>query len=286
MATVLYGRARGYGMAVVAILGCALIEQFITLDFPLTAIYTSFVVFSVLITEAVLRHWRPARSLIIIGTLFISLIGICGLAHLTVNKTTLMAETTTFVASQIKVLEEAKKAGHFSQDLADLGLARPVADIAQEAISTIPGYLFMGVFFLLWVNMYLVLKGRRLLQPGHKHAYDENALLNFKMPLAGVYVVAIGLALAIWGQEVSPLWGEAMGLLLLRSIGVFYFFQGFGVALVFLNHFQIVGFFRTLFVMAVVFFVPWMVALLGLFDTWFDFNQKLKKKVTNFKEPL
>lgn len=286
MATVLYGRARGYGMVAVGFFVCILLGQFVFLDYTLAGSYALLALFAAIISETVLRSWAPVRSVVITGLVFLATLIGTGYSYVKSQNSTLNAVVTAEVSTVLARIEEAKKAGSFNQDLADLGLARPATEIAQEVINTIPGYVFMGIFFVLWVNMYLVLKGRRLLQPAQTHQYDEGTLLNFKMPLVGVYVVVAGLALSMWGAQVSPVWGETVGLALLRGIGVFYFFQGFGVALGFLNHFQIVGFFRTLFVMAVVFFVPWMVALLGLFDTWFDFNQKIKKKVSNFKEPL
>jgi MFS family permease len=286
MATVLYGRARGYGMVAVGFVVCILLGQFVFLDYTLASSYAGLALFAAVISETVLRSWRPVRSLVITGLVFLAALFGTGYAFVNSQKSTVKEVVIAEVSQVLVRLEEAKKAGSFQQDLADLGLARPVAEIAQDVINTIPGYVFMGVFFVLWVNMYLVLKGRRLLQPDQAHQYDESTLLNFKMPLAGVYAVVAGLALSVWGDQVSAEWGTTGGLVILRAIGVFYFFQGFGVALGFLNHFQIVGFFRTLFVMAVVFFVPWLLALLGLFDTWFDFNQKLKKKVSNFKEPL
>jgi len=191
----------------------------------------------------------------------------------------------SFVTEQVTVvlqqLEKAKKIGEIGQDLADLGLNRPAGEIATELIKTAPGYLIMGTFFVLWVNAYLVLKGRRLLQPANAYEHDERTLLNFKVPFVFAYGVAAALALSVWGTEVNPMWGTAAGMLLLQTLGVFYFFQGFGVTLNFLNHYNVVGFFRTLSVMALVFFLPWGVAVLGLFDTWFDFNNKIKKKVSN-----
>jgi len=284
MATVLYGRARGYGMALVGLVICALLGHFVFLEYTLAASYLCLAFTAVIIAESVLRNWSPVRSVVTTGLVLLAMLGGLFAGYVASQKLSVHAAVTEEVAAVIAKLEEASKAGNFNQSLADLGLARPAAEIAQEVITTIPGYLVMGVFFLLWTNMYLVLKGQRLLRVGEQH--DESALLNFKMPFVGVYFVVAALSLVMWGAQLNPVWGEPAGQTLLKAVGVFYFFQGLGVILSVLNHFQVVGFFRTLFVMAVVFFIPWAVALVGLFDTWFDFDQKFKNKVSNFKEPL
>lgn len=282
MGVVLYGRLRGYGMLFVSLGICITLGAFGIIDYSLAGSYALFAVFAAVIAETLNFNWRPVRSLVITGLVFLSAMLGTSATYLQLEKKTLLQVVEQdIVAVAIQRFEEAKKAGAIKQDLAELGLARPAAEIAGELLKVVPGYLVMGIFFVLWVNTYLTLKARRLMQPAQKHQFDETTLLNFKMPFAGIYVVVAALLLATWGEKLDPQWGEVLGMVLLQSVGVFYFFQGFGVSLGFLNHFQIVGFFRTLFVMSVVFFVPWALAVLGLFDTWFDFNNKFKKQVSN-----
>ncbi len=282
MGVVLYGRLRGYGMLFVCLGLCITLGTFGIIDYSLAGSYALFAVFAAVIAETMNFNWRPVRSLVITGIVFLSAMVATSATYLRMEKKSLLQVVEQdIVAVAIARFEDAKKAGAIKQDLAELGLARPASEIASELLKVVPGYLVMGIFFVLWVNTYLTLKARRLMQPAQKHQFDETTLLSFKMPFAGIYVVVAALLLATWGEKLDPQWGEVMGMVLLQSVGVFYFFQGFGVALGFLNHFQIVGFFRTLFVMSVVFFVPWALAVLGLFDTWFDFNNKFKKQVSN-----
>ncbi len=279
MAVVLYGRVRSYGVALLGLLACSLVG-FLFFGGPVfTASYAVLMLFAALIAEVTLRGWRPVRSMVITGGVVLSGLVAALWAYLQQRNIALESAVTEMVTYGLARFEEASKAG--GPSLVSLGLARPIEELVQQIISTLPGYTIVGVFCLLWVNMYLVLKGRRLLQPALMHDHNEHALLGFKMPLAGVYAVVVGLALSVWGSELKQPWIDPVATTLLMTVGVFYFFQGLGVALNFLNHFQIMGFFRTLLVMAVVFFVPWVVALLGLFDTWFDFNQKFKEKVSN-----
>lgn len=279
VATVLYGRAKGYAMVLAGVSLCVGLGSLIFKDYTLAASYILLAGTAIVVSETLLRGWRPVRSVVVTGLVFLTLVAGLGAGYLGETKQSLHAAVTAEVQLVLQRLEEAKASGAMAQDLSDLGLARPAGDIAREMIETLPGYIFGGIFFLLWINMYLALKSRRLLQPAQEHAFDERTLLDFKVPFAGAYVVAVALALVVWGELVP--YGSVVGFTVLRAIGVFYFFQGFGVALGFLNHFQVIGFFRTLAIMVVVFFAAWLLAVLGLFDTWFDFNQKFKKQVSN-----
>jgi len=279
MATVMYGRVKGYALGLAGFSVCLLLGAFFFKDYTLAASYLILLTISTIVSESSLRSWRPVRTVVVTGVVFLGLVLAIGAGYLQDQNLTLHSAVTKEVTLVLERLTEARTQGMLSQDLSDLGLNRPAGEIAQEMIETLPGYLFAGTFFILWVNMYLVLKGRRLLQPEQDHSYDERTLLDFKVPFAGAYLVAASLALAVWGDKIP--WGTVAGLTVLRAVGVFYFFQGFGVSLSFLNHFNVVGFFRTLAIMVVVFFAPWLLAVVGLFDTFFDFNHKFKKQVSN-----
>jgi uncharacterized protein YybS (DUF2232 family) len=155
-------------------------------------------------------------------------------------------------------------------------LARPPEDIARDILRLVPGYLFIATYFILWVNMFLALKGRRLLHTDSV-THDERTLLSFKVPFAAVYLVVLGLAVVVFADQLPWTEAEAVGMTVLRMVGVFYFFQGFGVLLDYLTHFGVLGFFRSLLVMGVVLLAPVLIAVVVLLDTWFEFTTKLKK---------
>ena len=278
MATVLYGRARGYLVVLTGGVVCLASGRFLTGDYTLVVCYAIMALFGVMIAETLLRGWRPVRAMLVCGLVTIGLAGAALGYSLSVTGLTAQQYATQEVSGVVARLEEARAEGKFTQDLIDLGLARPPAEIATDILRLIPGYLFIGTYFVLWVNMFLALKGRRLLHSGTPVPHDERALLTMKVPFEGVYLVVLGLVLVVLAEQIP--WGlsEAAGMTLLRMLGVFYFFQGFGVMLDYLNHFSVVGFFRSLLVMGVVLLAPVLVAAVGLFDTWFDFVSKLPKK--------
>jgi hypothetical protein len=82
---------------------------------------------------------------------------------------------------------------------------------------------------MLWFNMFLVLKSRRLLLSGNDYPHSEKELLNFKVPFGFVLLFAAGLVLAVWGSELGSVNYEALGTTIIKCLGIFYFFQGFGV---------------------------------------------------------
>jgi uncharacterized protein YybS (DUF2232 family) len=51
-----------------------------------------------------------------------------------------------------------------------------------------------------------------------------------------------------------------------------------GVIFAFLNHLGVFGFFRTLMVILLFFMAKEIIPLVGLFDGWFDFRKRMKKK--------
>ena len=284
MAVVLYGRARGYG---VGLLGLALSVPLgfqMTGDYTLAMSFSALMVFAVIIAETLLRSWRPVRAIVIAGVICLTVFAAFFAYTMYVSKTTPINFFAEQIAQAQSKLVAAKEAGKFEQDLAQIGLGGKPADIAQEILKVVPGYLFMGTFFVLWVNMFLALKGQRLLRTETSVAHDERALLGFKMPFECAYLVAISLALVVGAEYWQLAWAEPVGINLLRMLGIFYFFQGFGVLLDYLNHFGVLGMLRTIIVMAIVFIMPQLIAVLGLFDTWFDFTKKIQKKT--FKENL
>ena len=129
--------------------------------------------------------------------------------------------------------------------------------------------------------MFMVLKSRRLLFSGNDYPHSEKNLLQFQVPFALVPLLIVGLVLAVWGKDLGQLWYEDAGMNIIKCLGLFYFFQGFGVLSDLLSFLGILGFWRSIVVMAVVFIASTFVAAVGLFDNWFDFRKYFVKKIKN-----
>jgi len=213
------------------------------------------------------------------------LVIVSGIFFFTVKEQGLSVEQ--FIMKQIELssdkLAEQKEVIEKSSDkesIQALQLLENPGLLAKELKEAMPSYLFIGVYLMLWFNTFLALKSRRLLLSGNEYAYSEKNLLNFKVPFPFIFLLVLALVLAIWGKDLGYESLESIGFSLIKCLGVFYFFQGFGVFSDLLNFLGIFGFFRTLLVMVVIFMANYMIAVAGLFDNWFDFRKYFVKQKT------
>jgi hypothetical protein len=280
LAVILYGRSKGYLMGLMGLVASFAFAAFLYQDLTLFGFYFCVVLFGFSIAEIVLRGVHPIKGLIACGLGFIALVSVA--LTLTIRSTKLSTEQ--FIVQQIQKssdkINEQKKIIEQSGEKDAVNvlqlLDRPDL-LAKEVMQSFPSYFFIGVFIMLWFNMFLVLKSRRLLLSANDYPFSERVLLNFKVPFAFVLVLVAGLVLAVWGQDFGASF-ENWGLTIVKCLGIFYFFQGFGVFSDLLSFLGIMGFFRTLIVMVVIFMANYLIAAAGLFDNWFDFRKYFVKK--------
>ena len=113
----------------------------------------------------------------------------------------------------------------------------------------------------------------------HSYPYNIRNLTSFKVPFSFVWPLIIGLVLAV-GNAYEQLgdWAEVAGYNILLMLGIFYFFQGFGILSELLNKWRIFGFFRTMVIFFSVIMGYQVLALVGVLDTWVDFRRLFNKK--------
>jgi hypothetical protein len=281
MAILLYGRTKGY---LTALLGLGLSFLFalaVYKDFTLFGFYVCVMIFGVSIAEICLRNWRPVKGLVTVGLVFLSLV--LGGFLITVKSQNLtvrgfiverIQQSEEWFSKQKEIFEKSPDSGSIQV----LQLLNNPNQLADEVIKTLPNTVFMGTFLMLWFNTFLVLKSRRLLQSGEDFKYNERSLLYFRVPFGFVPVVIAGLALAVWGEQFGGQDLETLGFTIIKCLGLFYFFQGFGVFNDLLNFVGLKGFFRTLTVIFVIFSANYLIAGIGLFDNWFDFRKYFRKR--------
>jgi MFS family permease len=283
LAIILYGRSKGFLTGVVGLGLSYVFASVMYKDPTLVLFYFCVLAFGIAIGEIVLRKIPPIKGMVIFGLGFILTISAAVGAFVGQSGQSLEHLVLQEIEKSSDKLEEQKKILEQSTDRESIEvlqlLDRPDL-IAKELVASFPGYFFMGVFMMLWFNMFLVLKSRRLLLSGHDYHYTERSLLNFKVPFGFVIVLALGLVLAIWGNEWLGSTWETVGFTIIRCLGIFYFFQGFGVFSDLLTFLGIMGFFRTLIVMIVIFMAHYLVVAAGLFDNWFDFRKYFIKRKT------
>ncbi len=283
LAFILYGRGKGI---LTGLAGLALSFAFAVLvykDYTLFGFYAGVFIFGFGIAEIVLRGISPVKGMVTFGLGFILLVSV-GIGSFIKSQNVTVEQ---FIVQQIEKssdkIAEQKKLIEQSNDKDSIQalqlLDRPDL-LAQTMKESFPAYFFIGVFLMLWFNMFLVLKSRRLLLSGNDYPHSEKALLNFKVPFGYVILLAAGLVLAIWGKELGSVNYETLGITIIKCLGIFYFFQGFGVFSDLLNFIGVSGFFRTLVVMIVIFTANYMIAAAGLFDNWFDFRKYFIKRKT------
>jgi hypothetical protein len=285
LAVVMYGRVKGYLTIAAGLVLSFGVAGTIYGDLTLFGFYACVAVFAAAIAEIARRGISPVKGLVAVGLGFV--LAVAG--AFTVLMSSLKTTPTAFIVQQIEKsadkIAEQKKVVELSGDKDAIQvlqlLDRPDL-LAAEMIESFPSYFFMGVFLMLWFNMFLVLKSRRLLFSGSDFPFSERELLTFRVPFAFVAVLALGLAGAVWGDRLAGLPLEALGLTIVKCLGVFYFFQGFGVLSDLLNFAGVVGFFRTLIVIVTVFLGSYLIAVGGLFDNWFDFRKYFVKR--NFED--
>jgi len=280
LAVILYGRSKGF---LTGLLGLGLSFAFASVlyqDLTLFGFYGCVLIFGFAIAEIVIRGISPVKGLVSFGLGFILLVSGLFTALISSQEMT----PVQFIAQQLeksrdKLNEQKKLIEQSAQDydVEALQLLDRPDQLARVFFETMPGYFFIGVFLMLWFNMFLVLKSRRLLLSGQDYPYSEKNLLNFKVPFGFVVPLALGLALAVWGKDTGFQYSEMIGFTLIKCLGIFYFFQGFGVFSDLLSFLGVVGFFRMLIVMFVIFTGKYLIAAAGLFDNWFDFRKYFVK---------
>lgn len=279
LAVILYGRTKGF---LTGLLGLGLSFTFAYVlyqDLTLFGFYACVMIFGFAIAEIVNRGISPVKGLVTFGLGFIfSITALFAVVVSSKNMSPVQFIEQQLEKSKDKLQEQKKLIEQSSQyDAEALQLLDRPDKLAKVFFETMPGYFFIGVFLMLWFNMFLVLKSRRLLLSGNEYPYSEKNLLNFKVPFGFVMLLAVGLALAVWGNQIGYQYSEMIGFTIIKCLGIFYFFQGFGVFSDLLSFLGIVGFFRALMVMFVIFTGKYLIAAAGLFDNWFDFRKYFVK---------
>jgi hypothetical protein len=283
LASILYGRKKGLMLGLAGLVASFVFAFIVYGNLSLFGFYFCVFITGTGIAEIVLRGFSPIKGMINFGLGFILIIA----SIFAVLMTSLNTTPKEYIIQQIELsadkIADQKKAIELSGNKDSIQvlqlLDRPDL-LAKEVIESFPSYLFMGVFLVLWFNLFLVLKSRRLLFSGNDYPYSEKDLLNFKVPFGFVLVLALGLVLAVWGDSFGTAPFESIGFTIIKCLGIFYFFQGFGVFSDLLNFLGIVGFFRTLIVMTTIFMANYLIAAAGLFDNWFDFRKYFVKRKT------
>lgn len=281
LGTIIYGRAKGYAMVSSFWLIAFAVSASVFGDLILFAFYTGSVILSVIVSEIVLRDLPPLKSMVKSGLTLIAALSVLLVVKVSRSEKSVkefivtgITESSEVLELQIEKLKNQQTASEESFELLAM-LSQPEL-LADELIKRAPSWLFIAVFLMIWVNLFLCLKMNRVMNSSQV-TYSELDLLKFKVPEHFIWLVILSLVLAIWGSDFGNTWYSEIGITTLKCLGIFYFFQGFGIYLDFLNFIKLGGFLRTLLVMFTVLTASQLLALVGLFDMFINFRRFFRK---------
>ncbi|MGK0367691.1 MAG: hypothetical protein ACI9QD_000829 [Thermoproteota archaeon] len=272
LGVILYGRQKGYAVGVLS-----LVLAF-ALDPTVGSLYFFCFLFAILVSEITLRDISPLKGLMKAGGAIVLIGGLIAGSVISSFDKPLKELIVTELKSKTKELEQMKL--NYSFDPQQETLLDQPEKFAEFMIQAIPVNLFVGTFIILWVNLFIVLKGRRVLL-GDTYKYNEKEILKFKVPEQVVWIVIPLLALAVFGDDVVSPGVGVYAMMLTSCIGVFYFFHGFGVYNQFLDSFKVFGMLRSFLVILTVLSMNKILALVGLFDLWVNFSRFFRKEEQN-----
>jgi hypothetical protein len=284
LAAVIFGRAKGIILAVLASAAFFVFSTKLGGDYSLFGFYIVCAVLGIGLAEIVTREISPVRGILAIGLLITVMMTGLLYSYQQEKKDsmkTIVVEIlkTTFkpyIAAQVEQLKEREDKRAFE----DMALLSQPEKMADRIIKEAPGVFFVSLFFMLWANTYMLLKSNRVFNQKVDAKYTELDLLNFKVPELFIIPVIGSLMLSVWGNYIAS-WLPDLGLTFITCFAVFYFFQGFGIYIAFLEHMKIKGFVRTALVVIGVLTAGQVLAVLGLFDMFVNFRKFLNKQASS-----
>lgn len=278
----LYGKMKTFFMGVI---GTALAFGLVQLKayqgsalgtFPLSLIY------GFLISNSLKRKEHPVRGIAINGiSVFMVFMALILAFHFNYEggvEGLLVPYVKTTATQYYKNIETAVGVpGEQLRQLKDV-MDNPML-IVSPIVNYGTGFIFVGVLLSFWVGTFVALRMAPLWTPFHEYSYDSKSLTSFQVPyftiwplIAGL-VLAVGSSYGVFGEK-----AEVYGFNILLMLGIFYFFQGFGILSELLTHWRFFGFFRSMVIFFAVITSYQIIALVGVLDTWVNFRRFFENK--------
>jgi hypothetical protein len=275
-----HGKVEALTVALVSMVLLVLLGPKVQMAVVFIAIYLLSFVYAVSVSEIIYRKIPPMRGLVYSGLTIVSVIfiGISILIMMTEGSFIEQLEKSieqVFLQVKTENADFIARGGSEARELEDF-ISNP-QKMVKEVISWFPSLIFVSNFIGLWVAFFLTLRNSVSWKRKVDYPYGTSDLLNFKIPDFFVWPLILSLAVYVGGEYLGS-WGVIVGGNLLYSLGVFYFFQGFGIFNKFLDFWSIMGIFRSFLMVFTMFFAWRAVVLLGVLGIWIDFKRFMKKK--------
>lgn len=255
----------------------------ITIPFAIAGMYLSAFLYALLVAEVILRNINPVKGLIYTGIILVCIAGGSLIGYNQLSKVSVREELKSSVVKLMAIVKEQNKDnealksnGEEARAFQDI-ISKP-EELANEIFGVLPAAIFIIVFFGLWISLYMTLRNMSIWRYKHHYPFSLKDLINFRTPDFFVWPLILSLGAVLGAEYGLPKLAGLIGTNLLYCLGVFYLFQGFGVYTAFLKYLKIGGFLKTVFVIFTLVMAYKFLAILGMFDLWFDFRKFLTNK--------
>ncbi len=282
LAFLLKGRLAGSIVMLLSMVLSSVISVVLFKDTSLVLVYSLFCFLALSMYELIIRKFNPMKIVFILGTAIVSLICFASYSYIQRSDIPVKVQIQNF-SKKIKADYEEmyKKSDVYNKPNNEYEKVLTALNnpefFSDRVIKDAPPVIFAIVFVFLWMNLLCSLKMGRYFPTMREHPHSDQTMIQFRMPDMFIFVVIAALVIAIWGDEFFK-GGADIGLIMIKCMAVFYFFQGFGVYSKYLDFFRMRGFMRAMLMFFTVTFAHWLLVLVGLFDMFFDFRKKLELK--------
>lgn len=279
LAFLLYGRMTTVFLGVISVAILWFVSmKFAQMPFLLVGVYAVAFLYAVLIAEIIFRNINPVKGLIRSGLVLVTIAGVSLFWYNQLGKTSIKAQLLSTIEATFEKVKESNKevfasGGEDARAIQEV-LAKP-QELADEIYSILPSIVFIVAFLGLWVSFFMTLRNSLIWRYRHLYNYGLKDLIHFKAPEFFVYPLIASLVLMVGADYGLGKIASVIGGNILYCLGVFYLFQGFGIYNDFLAYLRIRGFVKTLFIVFTLVMAFKFLAIIGMFDLWFDFRKYL-----------
>lgn len=282
MAILIYGRGKGLALGVLGfalLLGLSLTTQV----YPIAAVtvFAGAFIQASIIGEVIIRKMNPIKGMLVAGLIMLGIV-VVGIASAHYLGKVSIHDATTQAVTQFIDQVKASNAEIMNGSGEEARLWRDYMEqpgvLADKIIAMAPMAIFGSVYFGIWLCLFIILRNSIVWKERLNYPFVLKDLIEFRVPFNMVWALIFGLVMYLLGGslygERAEVWGETI----IYCAGVFYFFQGFGVFSDLLNKLRLFGFTRAIMIVLTVFTAWRILAIVGLFDVWFNFRKYFTKK--------
>jgi hypothetical protein len=284
IAALLFGRVVALAVGAISFVILLFMFNYLGLSMVVAGLFVISSIYAALMTEVVLKGIHPVRGIIGSGVIIIvsisALLGVSLLASdISLREELLQLVNTVITQFKQENQQMLSRGGEEVRTM--LALLNHPEEVVDEMLRWLPSALFGTAYMILWASFFMLLKNATVWKRVTPYRYTVRDLISFRMPDFMIFPLIGALALILAGEYLFGAVGVTIGGNLLYCLGLFFFFQGIGIYVDFLRYVGIFGFFRSVLTAFTIVFAWKVLALMGVFDMWFNFRKWFVKKDSN-----